>query len=58
MESKNDFALLSVFLPLAVSTYSFGQVKIRRNMPEGLVFPHIAKLFNAVSAEICLKKPY
>ena len=27
MESKNNFALLSVFFPLAVSTYSFGAKK-------------------------------
>ena len=47
MESKNNFALLSVFLPTrGIYIQLRGRLKkVRRNMPEGLVFPHIAALF-------------
>ena len=47
IESKNNFALLSVFLPTrGIYIQLRGRLKkVRRNMPEGLVFPHIAALF-------------
>ena len=38
--------------------FLFKLSKIKPNVPEEFVFRYIAGFFNAVSAEICLKKPH
>ena len=52
MESKNNFALLSVFLPTrGIYIQLRGRLKKdRRNVPERLVFPHIAALFGTLTS--------
>ena len=58
IESKNNFALLSAFLPTrGIYIQLRGRLKKdRRNMPEGLVFPHIAALFGTLTLSVWLRQ--
>ena len=57
---ENNFALLSVFLPTrGIHIQLRGRLKkVRRNMPEGLVFPHIAVLFGTLTCQYGFDKKH
>ena len=57
---KNNFALLSVFLPTRGIYIQLRDrlKKVRRNMPERLVFPHIAALFGTLTSSMVSTKKH